>query len=173
MNQFQKKNKKKNNIMLIYIIIFLKMDKICDYILYHILDFDIKFNNNNTCLIKNDSILKLILVNKRFFNQLHKHKPLCKKKICFAKNIWCSLHNHYEYKLAKCILIQKKIKDKSYAQTYLGVSNNLLNNEDSVSFHISNKEDVNLKEVFTKVTNDSNIVFSHTCCQGKGIMFYI
>ena len=115
--------------------------------------------------IHNPLYQKLFLVNKEFNKLTHKYYPDCRSKILkFGNNRWCKIHEENEWSLANFINTNKKnFKQKN-------ADNNL---SDKVSFHFENYHSDNyLKQIFYKITKGMPYRFSHSCCSGKGFMFY-
>ena len=133
-------------------------------VIYYIFTFLIK---KEKCKIKIKMNLKLI---SKSINKFFKMNN-CKYFNKYNDKVWCNIHNHYEYKLAKLIYTNKINNTDT-------IFNNIFSNMDSNSLTLHLKyedyDKYNLKQVYDKVTNnDCKCQFSHLCCSNSGIVFNI
>ena len=140
-----------------------------DDVLRIIFDFLLGSIENKPCLKeKSYKLYGILLIDKQFYRLTKIYLPecfSCTLELGYRK--WCKIHDKYEWLLANHI---KNNQDK-----YLKILERLDDKlHHKVSFHYQNSIPKDkLKTIFNKVTYGMHYRFSHSCCSGKGIMFYI
>lgn len=128
------------------------------------------YNKNIICKIKNYSLSnKLNLTCKTLLNENKKYNTC--KIISFENKFYCSQHNHLEFNICKYLINIRKNRTIFKLQNYPILS------KESYSYHLGDDEDFDkrdkLEGIFKNITDGTEFIFSHCCCNKKGIMFFI
>jgi len=144
-----------------------KIINLPDEILTYI--FDLIYNNIINCKANNlyYSFYKNLNMTCKFcLNKNKKYINSC-NIISFENNEYCSNHTRFEYNICR-YLNDIRTKSDNYNLISLDLKKELY------SYHIQ-EEDFDKKEkfsdIFKKITLGTEFIFSHCCCNNKGIMF--